>query len=189
MTGDEQRRDLGLLLLRLAVGGTLAAHGSQKLFGWFGGGGVKGSARFMESVGFDPGEPSAVAAGLAEGGGGTLLALGLATPAAGSAAAGAMTGASAVTWPNGFFAQKGGFELSGVLGAASLALAVSGPGCYSLDHVFRNVLNRPWMVPTALALVGTGTALVVHKRDQRVQRQKEQKAAETAESHTDSHTD
>ncbi|MFF0598595.1 DoxX family protein [Streptomyces antibioticus] len=92
-----------------------------------------------------------------------------------------MTGASAVTWPNGFFAQKGGFELSGVLGAASLALAVLGPGRYSFDHVLRNVLNRPWMVPTALAVVGRGTALVVHRRDRRVERLSEQKA--------DSHTD
>ncbi|NEE14438.1 DoxX family membrane protein, partial [Streptomyces sp. SID7499] len=80
------RRDLGLLLLRLGAGGALAAHGAQKLFGWFGGHGIEGTGQFMESVGYVPGKTSATAAGLAEAGGGTLLALGLATPAAGAAA-------------------------------------------------------------------------------------------------------
>ncbi|WP_330461743.1 DoxX family membrane protein [Streptomyces sp. NBC_00820] len=177
MTCSDRRRDLGLLLLRLGVGGTLAAHGSQKLFGWFGGGGIEGTAQFMDSVGFEPGKLSAMAAGIGEGGGGTLLALGLATPAAGALAAGAMAGATAVTWPNGFFAQKGGFELSGVLGAATVALAISGPGRYSFDHVFRNVFNRPWMVPVALAVAGAGTAVVVSRRDKHVQKLKEQKTA------------
>ncbi|MFI8350299.1 DoxX family protein [Streptomyces sp. NPDC085596] len=176
-TCTDQRRDMGLLLLRLGVGGTLAAHGAQKLLGWFGGGGIKGTAKFMESVGFEPGKQSAMAAGIAEGGGGTLLALGLATPAAGALAAGAMGGASAVTCHNGFFAQKGGDELSTVLGIAAVAIAVSGPGRYSLDHAFRNVLNRPWMVPTALAVVGTGTALVVRKRNRNLQRSQEQDAS------------
>ncbi|WP_159051204.1 DoxX family protein, partial [Streptomyces scabiei] len=70
------RRDLGLLLLRLGTGGVLAAHGTQKLFGWFGGHGIEGTGAFMESVGYTPGRASATAAGLAETGGGALLALG-----------------------------------------------------------------------------------------------------------------
>ncbi|GGT34904.1 hypothetical protein GCM10010243_09400 [Streptomyces matensis] len=102
------RRDLGLLLLRLGTGGVLAAHGTQKLFGWFGGGGIEGTGQFMDSIGYAPGKVSAAAAGVAETGGGLLLALGLATPAAGAAAAGAMAGASAVHTPNGFFNQEGG---------------------------------------------------------------------------------
>ncbi|MFC7219499.1 DoxX family protein [Streptomyces polyrhachis] len=180
MTSSDRRRDLGLLLLRLGVGGTLAAHGAHKLFGWGGGGGIKSTATFMDSVGFEPGKLSAIAAGLAEGGGGTLLTLGLATPAAGALATGSMAGATATTWPNGFFAQNGGFELSAVLGTAAAALAISGPGRYSLDHVFHNVLNRPWMAPVALAAVGTGTALVVRRRDRHVQKLKEHKAATEA---------
>ncbi|WP_043448398.1 DoxX family membrane protein, partial [Streptomyces nodosus] len=58
------RRDVGLLLIRLGIGGVLAAHGTQKLFGWFGGGGIEGTGRFMESVGYRPGRASATAAGL-----------------------------------------------------------------------------------------------------------------------------
>src|SRR5687768_4951260 len=92
----DDRRDLGLLPLRRGTGGVLAAHGAQRLFGWFGGGGLEGTGQFMESIGYVPGRASATAAGLAEAGGGVLLALGLATPAAGAAAAGAMAGASAV---------------------------------------------------------------------------------------------
>lgn len=122
------RRDLGLLLLRLGTGGVLAAHGTQKLFGWFGGGGIEGTGQFMDSIGYAPGKVSATAAGVAETGGGLLLALGLATPAAGAAAAGAMAGASAVHAPNGFFNQEGGFEYAASLGLTAAGLAVSGPG-------------------------------------------------------------
>lgn len=85
------RPDLGLLLLRLAAGGVLAAHGAQKLFGWNGGGGLDQTGVAMEAVGYVPGKQSAAAAGVTELGGGALLALGLATPAAGAVAAGAMT--------------------------------------------------------------------------------------------------
>ncbi|MEG9553873.1 DoxX family membrane protein, partial [Streptomyces baarnensis] len=81
------RRDLGLLALRVGTGAVLAAHGSQKLAGWFGGGGIQGTTAAMEAMGFHPPKHSAVAAGLGEAGGGVLLALGLATPAAGTSGA------------------------------------------------------------------------------------------------------
>ncbi|MFM9591228.1 DoxX family membrane protein [Streptomyces scabiei] len=167
------RRDLGLLLLRLGTGGVLAAHGTQKLFGWFGGHGIEGTGAFMESVGYTPGRASATAAGLAETGGGALLALGLATPAAGAAAAGAMGGATAIHTPNGFFAAEGGYEYAATLGLAAAGLAVTGPGRLSLDHAFRHVFDRGWMVPVALAGTAAVTAVVVGLRNQRVRKEKE----------------
>ncbi|MFJ2604740.1 DoxX family protein [Streptomyces sp. NPDC091279] len=162
------RRDLGLLLLRVGAGAVLAAHGTQKLFGWFGGGGLEGTARMMESIGYVPGRASATAAGLAEAGGGALLALGLATPAAGAAAAGAMTGAAAIHTPNGFFSQGGGYEYPAFLALTTTCLAVSGPGRLSLDHALGHPLNRPWMVPAALAVTAAVTATVVTRRNTRV---------------------
>jgi putative oxidoreductase len=167
------RRDLGLLLLRLGTGGVLAAHGTQKLFGWFGGHGIEGTGAFMESVGYAPGKASARAAGLAESGGGALLALGLATPAAGAAAAGAMAGAAAVHTPNGFFNTSGGYEYAATLGLAAAGLAIAGPGRLSLDHAFRHVVDRGWMVPSALAVTAATTALVIGARTRRVRREKE----------------
>ncbi|MEU1704446.1 DoxX family membrane protein [Streptomyces sp. NPDC005706] len=167
------RRDVGLLLLRLGTGGVLAAHGAQKLFGWFGGHGLEGTGQFMESVGYAPGKASATAAGLAEAGGGALLALGLATPAAGAAAAGAMAGASAVHMPNGFFAQEGGYEHAASLGLAAAGIAITGPGRLSLDHAFRHVFDRGWMVPVALGVTAAATAVVVGARNRRLRQQKE----------------
>ncbi|MFD0314572.1 DoxX family protein [Streptomyces flavalbus] len=167
------RTDLGLLLLRLGTGGVLAAHGAQKLFGWFGGGGIEGTGQFMESVGYRPGKASATAAGLAETGGGTLLALGLATPAAGAAAAGAMSGAAAVHAPNGFFAQSGGYEYAASLALAATGIAIAGPGRLSLDHALGHTVNRGWMVPTALAVTAAATVAVVGARMKRLQESQE----------------
>ncbi|MET9912922.1 DoxX family membrane protein [Streptomyces sp. NPDC006476] len=172
------RRDLGLLLLRLGTGGVLAAHGAQKLLGWFGGHGIEGTGQFMESVGYAPGKASATAAGLAEAGGGTLLALGLATPAAGAAAAGAMAGASAVHAPNGFFNQEGGFEYAATLGLAAAGLAVTGPGRLSLDHAMGHAMDRGWMVPAALGATAAATALVVGARNKRLRKPEQDEAAE-----------
>ncbi|MFF4177267.1 DoxX family membrane protein [Streptomyces sp. NPDC001750] len=155
------RRDLGLLALRVGTGAVLAAHGTQKLAGWFGGGGIAGTTAAMEAMGFHPPKHSAVAAGLGEAGGGALLALGLATPAAGAAAAGAaaagaMAGAVAVHAPAGFFAQGGGYEYPAFLGFTAAAIGLAGPGRYSLDHATRHVFDRPWTV--ALAFVGSAVA-------------------------------
>ncbi|MGW3139988.1 DoxX family membrane protein [Streptomyces sp. NPDC001139] len=164
------RRDVGLLLLRLGAGGVLAAHGAQKLLGWFGGHGIEGTGKFMESVGYAPGRASATAAGLAEAGGGTLLALGLATPAAGAAAAGAMAGAAAVHAPNGFFNQEGGYEYAATLALAATGLAVTGPGRLSLDHALGHALDRGWMVPAALGATAAVTAMVVGARNRRLRK-------------------
>src|SRR5262245_46950311 len=119
---------LGLLILRLAVGLTLAAHGAQKLFGWLGGYGLTGTGQFLEQLGFRPGRLYAAQAGLAELLGGLLLATGLLTPAA-SAALLAVMVVAAVTahLRNGFFVQNGGYEYPLVLAVVAAALAFTGP--------------------------------------------------------------
>lgn len=152
------RKDLGLLALRLGTGGVLMAHGTQKLFGWFGGGGLKGTAQAMEQMGFRPGRYSALAAGLGEFKGGLLMALGLATPAAGAAVAGTMAGAVAVHAPAGFFAMSGGYEYPASLGYTAAALGFTGPGRYSLDHLTGHRLDQPWVA--ALAFAGSAAAAV-----------------------------
>ncbi len=157
-------RDLGLLALRLGIGGTLVAHGAQKLFGWFGGHGLKGTAAFFDSVGFRPGNVNAVLAGAAEAGGGTLLALGLATPAAGAAATGTMAVAALMHKDNGFFAQDGGLEYPALLALTAGALALSGPGQLSLDAALGHRVDQPWMRAVGLASVPVAVALVARRR-------------------------
>ena len=156
--------DTSMLALRVAVGGALAAHGVQKLFGWLGGHGIAGTAGFFESVGFTPGKLNAYAAGLGEAGGGALLALGLATPAAGAAVAGTMVVASSMHKDKGWFAQAGGFEFPAVLGLVGASLALGGPGRLSLDAALGDRLNRPWMRAVALTSVVPATALVIRRR-------------------------
>ncbi|MFE6105034.1 DoxX family protein [Streptomyces laurentii] len=158
------RRDLGLLALRVGTGAVLVAHGAQKLFGCFGGGGIEGTTQAMEAMGFSPARESAIAAGLGEAGGGALLALGLATPAAGAAAAGAMAGAVAVHYPAGFFAMQGGYEYPAFLGFTSAAIGLAGAGRYSLDHATGHVLDRPWVVVTAFVGAALAAAAVVSRR-------------------------
>lgn len=159
--------DLGLLLLRLGVGGTLAAHGAQKLFGWFGGYGPTGTGQFMDSLGFaGDGKRNAILAGLGEFGGGTLLALGLATGPAGAAVAGTMTVAGSTHVPNGFFNTSGGYELPATLGLVGTALALGGPGALSLDHAMGHRLNRTWMAFAALASTVGSAAYLIKTRKQ-----------------------
>ncbi|WP_328472561.1 DoxX family protein [Streptomyces sp. NBC_00448] len=166
--GCAYRTDIGLLALRLGAGSVLFAHGAQKLFGWFGGGGLAGTAGAMEHMGFRPGKPAAVAAGLGEAGGGALLALGLATPAAGAAAAGAMAGAVSVHAPAGFFAMSGGFEHPALLGWTAAALGLAGPGRLSLDHLSDHCLNRPWVIAAAFSAAALSAAAVVTTRNRAV---------------------
>lgn len=166
--GCVNRKDLGLLALRAAVGGVLFTHGTQKLFGWFGGGGLEGTAQAMEHMGFKPGGQSALAAGLGEAGGGALLVAGLATPAAGAIVAGTMAGAISVHFPHGFFATKGGYEYPALLGACGLAVGLAGPGQYSLDHATGHALDSAWVAALAFAASAAAAVAVVNKRQQNV---------------------
>ena len=125
----------GLLMLRLVVGLAFAAHGSQKLFGWFGGGGRAGTAGFLSSLGFRAPAAMALVAGLAELGGGLLLAAGLLTPLAALVLTVVMLNAIAtVKWRKGFF--EPGFELDLTFLTVAVAVTATGPGRLSLDHAF-----------------------------------------------------
>jgi putative oxidoreductase len=127
--------DVGILLLRMTVGLAFAAHGSQKVFGWFGGYGPDGTGQFFEALGFRPGRRHALAAGFAELVGGLLLALGFLTPLGVALIASVMVVAAVtVHWRNGFFAPSG-YELNLVYGVAALSVAFAGPGALSVDSV------------------------------------------------------
>ena len=126
--------DLGLLIVRVLFGAAIAAHGAQKLFGWFGGYGLKGTGGFFDSLGFKPGIVFAAAAGLSEFVGGLLLVIGLFTPFGASAILAAMIVASvSVHLKNGFFVQNNGFEPAFLYGAVALGIALTGAGTYSID--------------------------------------------------------
>lgn len=126
---------LGSLILRVPVGIILAAHGSQKLFGWLGGYGLEGTGQFMASQGFEPGYLMAMLAGSAEFFGGIALALGLLTRPAAAVAAFTMLMAMTVHLDNGLFVSKGGYEFALTLFAATAALACLGGGYLSIDRL------------------------------------------------------
>lgn len=128
--------DLGLLLLRLTLGAVFLGHGAQKAFGAFGGPGFEAASGFIGSMGF---RPARVWTALAVGGelvAGLLFVLGLLTPLAGLLVLATMAVAIAkVHGPKGFFVQDGGFEYNLVLIIAAVAVAATGPGALSLDHL------------------------------------------------------
>ena len=124
----------GLLIVRLVLGLGFAAHGAQKLFGWFGGHGLEGTGGFFEGLGFRPGKRFALLAGLGEVGGGLLLALGLFGPAGPALVVMVMTVAAvSVHVRNGFFASSNGIEIPLLYAAGVTAIAFAGPGAWSLD--------------------------------------------------------
>jgi putative oxidoreductase len=146
--------DLALLVLRLVVGLTFAAHGAQKLFGAFGGHGIDGTAGSFEQIGLRPGKLHAWAAALAEFGGGLAIALGIVVPIPAAALIAVMTAAViTVHLKNGFFATNRGYELNLVLAAALFALAGIGAGGWSLDEALNiNITGTDW----ALGTLGAG---------------------------------
>jgi len=174
------RSDIARLVLRVGVGGILAAHGAQKLFGWFGGHGITGTGKAMEAMGFKPGKPSALAAGISETAGGAMLVLGLATPATGAATASTMAVAATAHGPKGLFASNGGYEYPAVLGLCSAALAIAGPGKISLDHALNYRLsNKPAAILSLVATAAT-TAMVLRRRQSALAATAEAEAAAEA---------
>jgi putative oxidoreductase len=128
---------MGRLLLRATVGGFFVGHGTQKLFGWFGGHGPDATAQMFEGLGLHPAPLHARAAGVAEAGGGAALALGFQTPLASSALIATMlTAIRRVHLKNGPWVTNGGYEYNAVLIAVAAALAEFGPGPISLDRLF-----------------------------------------------------
>jgi putative oxidoreductase len=160
--------DTGLLIARLILGFGLAAHGAQKLFGWFGGYGLKGTGGFFEGLGFRPGALFAAAAGLGEFGGGLLTAAGLFGPVGPALIIVVMlVGMVSVHWQNGFFSSKNGIEFTLMNTAGALAIAFAGTGAFSLDRVLGiSQLWQPsttWVVIT-VAVVLASVNLAVRRR-------------------------
>jgi putative oxidoreductase len=130
--------------LRVPTGIILVAHGSQKLFGWFGGYGLEGTGQWMASVGLNPGYVMALLAGSAEFFGGLALILGLMTrPAAAVSAIMMLVALFGVHWGNGFFLEAHGIEYALALSSATVTLMLMGGGRYSLDNylIKNNVLG------------------------------------------------
>jgi putative oxidoreductase len=150
---------IGRFLLRLVVGGYFIGHGTQKLFGWFGGHGLEGTGAFFENLGLRPGKRHALAAGAAEAGGGTLLVLGAATPLASAAITATMlTAINRVHLKNGPWVSDGGYEYNLVLIAVVLALTETGPGAPSIDDARGSEAKGPKWAILALLMGIAGAA-------------------------------
>jgi len=149
--------NLALLVIRL-VGVGMAAHGAQKLYGWFGGHGLVGTGSFFEKLGFRPGRFFAFAAGAGELGGGLLVALGLGGPIGPALIVLVMTVAAlTVHIRNGYLIGVNGIELNVVYIALAMALGYIGFGNYSLDHVLQlswSSLVPPTRVTITFAIAG-----------------------------------
>lgn len=162
----------GILFLRVVVGLLLFGHGAQKLFGWFGGHGPRGTAGFFGSLGFrrQHALPMAVLAGLSEAAG-LLFALGFLTPFAAVAIASVMVVAvGTVHWKNGLWVTNGGYEFNLVLWTVAIAVAASGPGRFSLDSAFGWVDNLAgvWWGVGVLAASLLGGLLVLAMREKQL---------------------
>jgi putative oxidoreductase len=158
---------LGLAVLRTLVGGLFMGHGLQKLTGWFGGHGLKGTGQFFEAIELRPGVAHAAAAGAAEAGGGALIAAGLATPVGATLLSGTMiTAIRKVHAPKGLWATDGGYEYNLVLMAIVFALTDVGPGRLSLDAASdRERKGLGWaLAQLAAGAIGSAIAVEIGRR-------------------------
>jgi len=145
----------GLLIARLILGTLIAAHGSQKLFGWLGGYGLAGTGGFFEQLGFRPGRAFAAAASVSEIAAGVLLVLGFLGPIGPALLVSVMiVAAVSVHWGHGLFAATNGIEVPLLYATGGLTLALTGPGAYSLDALVG--LDRLWSPGLEWAAIGAG---------------------------------
>ena len=147
----------GLLALRLVLGLLLAAHGAQKLLGWFGGSGLAGTAGFLEQIGFHPGRAFATVAALTEVVSGVLIAIGFLGPVGPALMLSTMiVAAVSVHWTHGVFATTNGLEVPLLYGATALALAFTGPGLLSVDTALG--IDTLWTLPLVTMALVLGVA-------------------------------
>jgi putative oxidoreductase len=176
--------DLARLLFRIVLGGVFVGHGTQKLFGWFGGQGPNGTAQMMESVDLRPGRAQALLAGATETGSGVLLATGAATPLAAAGISGVMlTAVRKVHWKNGPWNTNGGYEYNAVILAALAALVESGPGRWSLDAARGRIHRRTrWSLAAfGAGALGSSVAVALGKRQPAAETPSEQPVHESSE--------
>jgi putative oxidoreductase len=152
--------DAGILIARVLLGLAIGAHGTQKLFGWFGGYGPRGTGAYFDSLGFRPGVVFALAAGLGEVVGGLLTVGGLLGPVGPALIVLVMLVAMlAVHWPHGFFASSNGIELPLIYLTAALFAAFAGTGAYSLDRLLG--LDTLWEPRTAGVAIAVAVPLAL----------------------------
>jgi putative oxidoreductase len=169
----------GRLLARLTIGGLFVGHGTQKLFGWFGGPGPEGTAQMMDKLELRPARRQALAAGLSETVGGGLLALGALTPAASALLSGTMfTAIRKVHFPKGLWNTGGGYEYNLTLIAALAAIVECGPGSLSVDHALGIERRGSGWALAAVAAGALGSAVAIEAGAQ------EEQPGQTQPAHT-----
>ena len=165
MDTDKLLHDLSLLSARVALGGTMAAHGAQKVFGAFDGPGIQGVSKFMESLGFTPGERYARALAATELSSGALIALGALGPVGPAMLISVMLAAiELVHRPKGYFNEKGGFEMNVMYIALAVVLANEGYGSFSVDALLGlHEKTRPTL-SWAILIGGVASAIFMLKQ-------------------------